>query len=150
MLEGVSHIMLAGRDLDRSFAFYTEGLGLRVVSRWAGGEYLAAGEDSITLILDPGARDGPLPEDTYLAFSVSPKSFDAARKRLRNTGALVWKDNPLPRGVPFTLATRMITNSRSTHRACWRGSKPTVASLRPGHVSTHERYRGSEGTLASL
>jgi catechol 2,3-dioxygenase-like lactoylglutathione lyase family enzyme len=99
VLEGVSHIMLAGRDLDRSFAFYTEGLGLRVVSRWAGGEYLAAGEDSITLILDP--RDGPLPEDTYLAFSVSPKSFDAARKRLRNAGALVWKDTPPTEGRSF-------------------------------------------------
>ena len=94
MVEGVSHITLAARDLDRSFAFYTEALGLRVFSRWEGGAYLAAGEDSITLILDPGTRDGPLPEDTYLAFSVSPKSFDAARKRLRDAGAAVWQDNP--------------------------------------------------------
>jgi catechol 2,3-dioxygenase-like lactoylglutathione lyase family enzyme len=46
VLEGVSHITLTVRDLDRSFAFYTEGLGLRVVSRWAGGAYLAPGEDS--------------------------------------------------------------------------------------------------------
>jgi catechol 2,3-dioxygenase-like lactoylglutathione lyase family enzyme len=33
VVEGVSHITLAVRDLDRSFAFCTEALGLRVVTR---------------------------------------------------------------------------------------------------------------------
>jgi glutathione S-transferase fosA5 len=94
VVEGVSHITLAVRDLDRAFAFYTEALGLRVSSRWDGGAYLAAGEDSITLILDPGTRDGPLPEGAQLAFFVSPKSFEAARKHLRDAGAPVWQDNP--------------------------------------------------------
>ena len=57
MVEDLSHITLAVRDLDRSFAFYTEALSLRVVFRWEGGVYLAAGEDSTTLILDPDTRD---------------------------------------------------------------------------------------------
>jgi hypothetical protein len=46
------------------------------------------------LILDRGTRDCPLPEGTHLAFFDSPKSFEAARKRLRDAGAPVWQDSP--------------------------------------------------------
>ena len=87
MVEGINHATLSVRDLERSFAFYTEVLGLRAVAHWNGGAYLAAGGDWVTLILDRHVREGSLPEYTHLAFSISPGSFKAIRERVAGAGA---------------------------------------------------------------
>ena len=75
MVEGINHATLAVGDLERSFAFYTEVLDLRAVARWDGGAYSTAGGDWVALILDRNVREGPLPEYTHLAFSISLGSF---------------------------------------------------------------------------
>jgi catechol 2,3-dioxygenase-like lactoylglutathione lyase family enzyme len=49
MVTGLNHVTLAVRDLDRSFRFYTEALGLRPAARWYRGAYLLAGPDWIRL-----------------------------------------------------------------------------------------------------
>jgi len=39
---GINHVTLAVGDLERSFGFYTQVLGLRAAARWDGGAYLLA------------------------------------------------------------------------------------------------------------
>ena len=96
MVEGINHVTLAVRDLERSFTFYTEVLGLRAAARWDRGAYLRAGNNWLALILDPNVRKGPLPEYTHLAFSVSDSSFEEMGERVAEAGAEIWQDNPTP------------------------------------------------------
>lgn len=55
-----------------------------------------AGGDRVTLILDPNAREGPAPEYTHLAFSVSPEAFEEVSERLKGAGVELWQENPTP------------------------------------------------------
>jgi catechol 2,3-dioxygenase-like lactoylglutathione lyase family enzyme len=93
VITGVNHITLAVRDLERSFTFYVDVVGLKPVARWARGAYLLAGGDWICLSLDAQTRHGPLPEYTHLAFSVGRADFEDRATTLRASNATLWKDN---------------------------------------------------------
>ena len=96
MVTGLNHVTLAVRDLDRSFRFYTEALGLRPAARWYRGAYLLAGPDWICLNYDPQARSVALAEYTHVAFSVALSEIDDLEKRLRDYGAIPWQENRSP------------------------------------------------------
>ena len=94
MIGSLNHVTLSVRDLDRSFAFYRDVLGLRPLARWKKGVYLLAGEETwICLILDPRTRNDPLLEYTHVAFSVNPERFAIAVERIRVSGASEWQQN---------------------------------------------------------
>jgi catechol 2,3-dioxygenase-like lactoylglutathione lyase family enzyme len=96
MVTGLNHVTLAVQDLDRSFRFYTEALGLLPVARWYRGAYLLAGADWICLNYDPQARSAALAEYTHVAFSVALSEIDDFEKRLRDFGAIPWQENRSP------------------------------------------------------
>jgi len=96
MVRGINHITLAVRDLEASFAFYTEVLGLRPVAKWYRGAYLEAGGDWICLSLDGAARGRSLPEYTHVAFTVDEADFSAAVERLRGAKVECWQENRSP------------------------------------------------------
>lgn len=96
MIRGINHVTLAVRDLEVSFSFYVDLVGLRPVARWYKGAYLEAGSDWICLNLDPKTRIEPLPEYTHLAFSVDPDDFADAVERLHTAGAPCWQENRSP------------------------------------------------------
>jgi glutathione S-transferase fosA5 len=96
MISGINHITLAVRDLEASFAFYKEILGLRPVAKWYKGAYFEAGHDWICLNLDADTRTGHLAEYTHIAFTVSSENFTTAVKRLRAAGAEQWQENRSP------------------------------------------------------
>ena len=96
MVRGINHITLAVRDLETSFVFYTEVLGLRPVARWYRGAYLETGGDWVCLSLDEGARSGSLPEYTHVAFTVDEEDFSAAVEKLRGAGVECWQENRSP------------------------------------------------------
>jgi catechol 2,3-dioxygenase-like lactoylglutathione lyase family enzyme len=100
MVRGINHITLAVRDLEVSFTFYTEVLGLRPVVRWCKGAYLETGGDWVCLSLDVGARSGSLPEYTHVAFTVDRAGFSAAIERLCGAGVECWQENRSP-GASF-------------------------------------------------
>jgi len=93
MITGINHITLSVSDLERSFRFYVEVVGLNPVARWARGAYLKAGDGWICLSLDADTRDGMLPEYTHLAFSISKASFRECAGHVRARGAALWKTN---------------------------------------------------------
>lgn len=90
---GINHVTLAVGDLDRSFRFYTDALGLRPVARWDRGAYLLAGEDRVALVSDENTRRKPLPEYTHLAFTVPSESLGETGARLLAAGAERWQEN---------------------------------------------------------
>ncbi len=58
MIQGVNHVTLAIRDVEASFAFYTQVLGFRPVAKWPKGAYLLAGDTWIALQQDVQTRRG--------------------------------------------------------------------------------------------
>lgn len=90
---GLNHVTLSVSDLDHSFHFYVEVLGLKPVARWKSGAYLEAGNDWICLSLDQDCRTSIPPEYTHTAFSVSLASF-AIFSQMADAGELtLWKIN---------------------------------------------------------
>ncbi|MEZ4599016.1 MAG: fosfomycin resistance glutathione transferase [Syntrophotaleaceae bacterium] len=93
MIIGINHITLSVSDLERSFSFYTEVVGLKPVAQWARGAYLVAGEHWICLSLDHETRCGQRPEYTHVAFSVPAAAFSECANAIRSQGVSVWKEN---------------------------------------------------------
>jgi catechol 2,3-dioxygenase-like lactoylglutathione lyase family enzyme len=87
MISGINHVTLAVRNLETSFAFYKDALGLRPVAKWYKGAYFEAGHDWICLNLDADTRTECLAELTHIAFTVTSENFAAAVERLRTAGA---------------------------------------------------------------
>jgi catechol 2,3-dioxygenase-like lactoylglutathione lyase family enzyme len=96
MVHGINHITLAVRDLEVSFGFYTDVLGLRPVAKWYRGAYLEAGGDWVCLTLDEATRSESLPEYTHMAFTVNGREFPAAVERLKAAGVESWQENRSP------------------------------------------------------
>lgn len=93
MITGVNHITLSTRSLERSFAFYTQVLGLRPVAKWPAGAYLLAGETWVALVLDEAARPARLPEYSHIALSVDEANFAELAGRIIQAGAEIWQEN---------------------------------------------------------
>ncbi len=96
MISGINHITFAVRDLDRSFHFYSQVLGLRPVAKWYKGAYLEAGTDWVCLTLDPETRGASLPEYTHTAFTVSAVEFSRLVEQLQRTQVICWQANRSP------------------------------------------------------
>jgi catechol 2,3-dioxygenase-like lactoylglutathione lyase family enzyme len=96
LISGINHITFAVRDLDRSFHFYSQVLGLRPVAKWYKGAYLEAGTDWVCLTLDPEARAASLPEYTHTAFTVSTPEFSKLVERLQKAEVICWQANRSP------------------------------------------------------
>jgi len=93
MIRGINHITLAVCDLETSFVFYTDVLGMRPLARWYKGAYLEAGGDWVCLSLDEATRRASLPEYTHVAFTVEPGEFRVAVDRLLAAGVVQWQQN---------------------------------------------------------
>lgn len=96
MIKEINHITLAVRDLEASFRFYTEILGMSPRARWYKGAYLETGEDWICLSLDETTRNDVLREYTHLAFTVDVADFSATVERLQAAGVQCWQENRSP------------------------------------------------------
>lgn len=91
-MNGLNHLTLAVRHVQRSFSFYVDVLGATPVVRWDSGAYLTIGELWLCLSQDDGfdALDAGY---THYAFSVTPEQFVPLKRRLLAAGARPWKVN---------------------------------------------------------
>lgn len=90
--QGLNHVTLAVRDLDRAFSFYRDTLGFAPRARWSKGAYLTAGPLWLALILDP-KRVGAARDYSHIAFSVPADGFDAMQARIVAAGCAEWSEN---------------------------------------------------------
>jgi catechol 2,3-dioxygenase-like lactoylglutathione lyase family enzyme len=80
-------------DLERSFNFYKDLLGMRPLMRHSKGAYFLAGDLWFCLDLDPSTRRGPLPEYTHVALSVDQREFTQFSEKLMQARVKIWKEN---------------------------------------------------------
>lgn len=98
MIQGINHVTLTVKDLDRDFIFYTETLGFRpLAKRKNKSAYMLAGDSWVALVLDKD-KDASATVKSYahIAFSVSNADFNSASERIRGSGVKIWQDNSSP------------------------------------------------------
>ena len=93
MIQGINHITLSVRDIERSFHFYTAVLGMKPLAKWPQGAYLLAGDMWVALVVDEAVRERPLPEYTHIAFTVSPEDFAQMSQQIIQNQTLRWQEN---------------------------------------------------------
>ncbi len=102
MITGMNHVTLAVTNLDRSFQFYREVVGLKPLCRWHQGAYFLVGssesepEQGFWFCLNVDTKHTANPCYTHYAFSVSPENFDLMSKRIISSGAPIFKANTSP------------------------------------------------------
>ena len=94
MIVGMNHITLAVRDIQRSFIFYRDVIGLKPLCKWHKGAYFLVGDFWFCLNTDLKRR--PSPCYTHYAFSVDKAHFSSVKLHLLDSGVNVFKDNTSP------------------------------------------------------
>lgn len=90
MLTGLNHITLAVRDIETSFAFYTQLLGFKPHVRWDAGAYLSLGEFWLCLSCDNAT---PSQDYSHIALSCDEDNFAVMASQLRDAKVIEWKKN---------------------------------------------------------
>ena len=93
MITGINHLTLSVHQLNESIPFYTDILDCKLIAKWNTGAYLTAGNLWLCLAQDTKTRSSPLPEYTHIAFNVTSEDFFSLSNRIKNSGAIIWKDN---------------------------------------------------------
>lgn len=96
MITHPSHYTLAVTDLDRSFHFYKDILGLKPLCRWPKGAYFLIGDFWFCLNLDANRHAKPDPHYTHFAFAVSKSNFPQIVQHLTGFGIKPFKENTSP------------------------------------------------------
>lgn len=90
MLVGLNHITIAVSNLERSFAFYTQVLGMKPRVRWDGGAYLCLGNIWFCLSCDNVA---PSQDYSHIALDIAADDFTFFANKLRAENVVEWKQN---------------------------------------------------------
>lgn len=94
MIKGVNHITLAVQNVQDSFGFYKDILGLKPLCRWHKGAYFLVGD--FWLCLNADLKRKPNACYTHYAFSVDADQFMSWKERLTDAGVKVFKENTSP------------------------------------------------------
>ena len=90
MLKGINHITVAVSNIEHSFGFYTELLGMKAHAKWEFGAYLSLGSLWFCLSVD---EVKPNADYTHIAFDIAECDFPRFVKQLRAAKVKEWKVN---------------------------------------------------------
>lgn len=90
----MNHITLACTNIEKSFIFYKDILGLNPLVKWDKGAYFLVGKFWLSLNVD--LRKKPNPCYTHYAFSVNSNNFKYMSDKISKSGAYIFKDNTSP------------------------------------------------------
>jgi catechol 2,3-dioxygenase-like lactoylglutathione lyase family enzyme len=93
MISGINHITFAVRDIDVSFAFYRDVLGLLPRARWRRGAYFCAGNVWLSLVLCADRDACEQDDHSHAAFTVGGEDYGVLSERILDSGAPLWKEN---------------------------------------------------------
>ena len=93
MIKGLNHITFAVNDIEESFLFYNEILGLKPVARWKNGAYFTAGDTWIALNNDKKTTTSIRNDYSHIAFSCQEEEFKILKSRLLDYGSSEWAKN---------------------------------------------------------
>lgn len=93
MITGINHITIAVSDVERSFQFYQDILGLKPVVKGKTGAYLTAGATWFALNYDLGVLESKVMDYSHIAFSCSKVDFQTLKTRLLDYGCEEWSEN---------------------------------------------------------
>lgn len=96
MITGANHYTLAVSDLERSFHFYKEIIGLKPLCKWPKGAYFLSGDFWFCLNLDSIRKPEPDLHYTHFAFTVKQDDFQSMVDKLLNVGLNAFKANTSP------------------------------------------------------
>ena len=90
MINGINHITLAVKDVEKSFEFYKDILSLKPVAKWKNGAYLTAGDTWIALNQDSKVSEAKRPDYVHIAFTCTSSDFQSLKSRLLDYGSVEW------------------------------------------------------------
>ncbi len=93
-ITALNHITLAVKNINLSFIFYTEILGLKPLVKWNNGAYFLAGDDWFCLNVDEKRIANPC--YTHYAFTVKAKEFNDMVNKIIHSGTQIFKENSSP------------------------------------------------------
>ena len=116
MIKGFNHITLSVNDLEDSFRFYRNVLGLKpLAKRRQKSAYFLAGNDWLAIVQTKQSLS-----ETYshLAFSVEQMDFAKLAEQIRKSGAIIWQENTSPGDSLYFLDPS--GNRLEIHAGSWR------------------------------
>lgn len=103
MITAMNHITLAVTDIEKSFLFYRDVIGLKPLVKWDKGAYFLVGESNIHIpgsgfwfCLNVDKNHIPNQGYTHFAFSLSENNFDYMVDKIISSGCNVFKENTSP------------------------------------------------------
>ena len=93
MIKGINHITLAVKDVEKSFEFYKDILGLKPVVKWKNGAYLTSADTWLALNQDSKVSEAKRPDYSHIAFSCNNSDFQALKSKLLDLGCVEWSEN---------------------------------------------------------
>jgi catechol 2,3-dioxygenase-like lactoylglutathione lyase family enzyme len=93
MINGINHITLAVKDVQKSFKFYKDVLSLQPVAKWKNGAFLTAGNTWIALNQDSKVSEAKRPDYSHIAFTCTSTDFQTLKSRLLDYGSVQWSEN---------------------------------------------------------
>ncbi len=94
MIHGMNHITLAVKDINKSFKFYVDILGLKPLCKWDKGAYFLVNDFWFCLNVDANREINPC--YTHYAFSLHADDFHKMSDRIIQSGVHVFKGNTSP------------------------------------------------------
>ena len=89
----MNHITLAVKNIETSYNFYKDVLGLTPVVKWKEGAYLTAGDSWIALNQDPKVAEAKRTDYSHIAFSCTRVDFIGLKTKLIGYGCMEWSEN---------------------------------------------------------
>lgn len=93
MITGINHINLSVSDIERSFHFYHQLLGLNPICKWPYGAYFLAGNDWFCLNVTNQCAVSSTTSYTHYAFTVNDDDFTNIVAKLCDAGIESFKNN---------------------------------------------------------
>jgi catechol 2,3-dioxygenase-like lactoylglutathione lyase family enzyme len=91
MINGINHITLSVKNIDESFKFYKEILGLKPIMKSKISVYFQAGIVWIALVKSSSGKNKS--DYSHIAFNVASKDFNNLKNKIKNYGAREWQKN---------------------------------------------------------